>query len=92
MFVIFCSILLYCTGLAFIVKAVCRGLKSAKEATTEPTTEVQKVIDYLDAVDSVKHSSDGVEVAIKYEELGLHREQIPMPLLSSKEVRLFVVL
>lgn len=77
---------MYVSGLAFIVKAVCKGLKAAKEATPDPSGDTQKIIKYFDTVDFVKHSQDGFAVAMKFEEMALHKEHIPLPMLSSKEV------
>ncbi|XP_052789326.1 RNA-binding protein RO60-like isoform X2 [Mya arenaria] len=73
-------------GLAFIVKVVCKGLKTAKEATPDPAPPVAKLVAYFDAVEYVKHSTDGFAAAMKLEEYELHKEYVPMALLSSKEI------
>ena len=78
--------MVHIAGMAFIIKVVCKGLKKAKEEFKSPSEDVQKLITYFDAVDFIKHSDDAFAVAMKMEEIGLHKEHIPVTLLSSKEV------
>ncbi|XP_045201406.2 RNA-binding protein RO60-like [Mercenaria mercenaria] len=73
-------------SMGFIIKVVCKGLKAAKEGYKEPSEDIQNLIAYFDGVDFVKHSDDSFAVAMKMEELGLHRQHIPVALLSSKEI------
>lgn len=73
-------------SIGFIIKVVCKGLKTAKEEHKEPSEDVQKLINYFDGVNFVKHSEDAFAVAMKVEELGLHREHIPLVLMSNKEI------
>ncbi|KAH3799525.1 RNA-binding protein RO60-like isoform X2 [Dreissena polymorpha] len=73
-------------SIAFIIKVVCKGLKSATEAYKEPSADIQKLITYFEAVDFVRHTEDGFAAAMKLEEMELHKEHIPVSLLSSKEI------
>lgn len=74
--------------LGFIIKVVCKGLKAAKEEFKDPSDDMKKLIEYFDAVESVKHNSDGFAVAMVIEEKNLSKEHVPAVMLSSKEVLL----
>ncbi|KAK3605257.1 hypothetical protein CHS0354_037658 [Potamilus streckersoni] len=73
-------------ALALVVKYIVKGLDEAKEGQENASDEIKRIISYLDAVHTVKHSTDDTAVAGLIEKYGLRIEHVPCPLYSSKDV------
>lgn len=79
-------------GVDFILKYVTKGLTAAKqhlesESAKEVPDSLGDIVQYLEAVEKVKHSHDEQEVARLVEEYKLMREHVPTWFIkSSKEV------
>lgn len=76
------------TGLAVVAKYVMKGWKEVQEAYKDSklSSETEKLLKYLEAVERVKHTKDELEVIHLIEEYNLVREQLLTSHLKSKEV------
>ncbi|CAM4591957.1 unnamed protein product [Lepidochelys olivacea] len=75
-------------GLAVVTKYITKGWKEVQEAykDKEFSSETEKLLKYLEAVEKVKHTKDELEVIHLIEEYRLVREHLQTNHLKSKEV------
>ncbi|MGH0166226.1 UNVERIFIED_CONTAM: hypothetical protein FKN15_071053 [Acipenser sinensis] len=75
-------------GLAVVAKYITKGWKAVQTVYNEKENSdcIRKVLQYLEAVDKVKHTTDELEVIHLIEEHKLVREQLLTSHLKSKEV------
>ncbi|XP_036410266.1 60 kDa SS-A/Ro ribonucleoprotein [Megalops cyprinoides] len=75
-------------GITVIIKYITKGWKEVQAAYggKENLDEITKVLQYLEAVEKVKHSEDELEIIHLIEEHRLEREQLLTNHLKSKEV------
>ncbi|XP_014791184.1 RNA-binding protein RO60 [Octopus bimaculoides] len=76
-------------GVALVLKYVIKGLKVAKaefDSDGNATGQLRELLDYLEAVDTLKHSTDDQQVARLVEQHQLSYEHIPSVHLNSSEV------
>ena len=76
------------TAIAVCLKYVVKGLEATKKqyGSDCPSAEVTSVLAYLQAVDTVKHSTDAQLASRLIEQFQLAREHIPTHYINSKEV------
>lgn len=77
-------------GVALVLKYVIKGLKVTKaefDSDGNATGQLRELLDYLEAVDTLKHSTDDQQVARLVEQHQLSYEHIPSIHLNSSEVR-----
>jgi len=81
------------TGVAAVLKYVTKNLEAAKQFIEEGgdtrCQELNGVLKYLQAVETVKTSHDEHQVARLVEEYKLVHEHVPTWLMKSTEVRLY---
>ena len=74
-------------GVALVLKYLAKGIEGAKNLVVDDSSgDVREILDYLQAVDAVKHSSDDQHIARLVEQHHLTREHVPTPMLQSVEV------
>ncbi|KAL3870589.1 hypothetical protein ACJMK2_038638 [Sinanodonta woodiana] len=73
-------------AIALVIKYVVKGIDAIKKGQENASDEIKRIISYLDAVHTVKHSTDDTAIAGLIEKHGLGIEHIPCPLYSSKDV------
>ena len=73
-----------------MLRYVIKGIDQAKSdyAKEKPSEAVKNVLEYLEAVEMLKHSKDDQQAAHLIEKHHLVREQIPTWMVNSKEVKL----
>lgn len=69
-----------------ILKYVMKGLAKAKEETKDMSEELTRAAEFLEAIDTVKHSTDEHVVAQLVEKHHLCQDHIPTWMQNSKEV------
>ena len=81
----------FIAAIAVCLKYVVKGLEATKKqyGSDCPSAEVTSVLAYLQAVDTVKHSTDAQLASRLIEQFQLAREHIPTHYINSKEVWLF---
>ena len=65
-----------------------KGMEELKKSEGQ-TENVQKVVDYLKTIHTVRHSSDEHQVARLIEQYSLGKQHVATSLLDSKEVSVF---
>lgn len=81
-------VFLFFTAVAVVCKYITKGWKGVQEAygDKENSEDVQKVFEYLEAVEKAKRCTDEQELIHLIEEQSLEKEQILTHHLKSKEV------
>lgn len=72
-------------GTSIIFKYIMKGMDELKKSEDQPEN-VQKVVDYLKTIHTVRHSTDEHQVARLIEQFSLGKQHVATSLLDSKEV------